>query len=197
VSQDKNEFGGGNRTSLYTPMSEVEQEVLERLIAAGDLRVHVLEWGVVNTPRVTFGDARIQIQFRLSFDRPATPIPVYFLDLELRTGSGLLLFRDRKSVEYGGKPVSVAAGVFFDMVWDIQIRSMDPKLVKAFTGAYGLTSRLQDRDTGEMTLTGNMNLNSKQKGRIITLREGEAWSKDDTERRTAESVAKQDKSRRR
>jgi hypothetical protein len=196
VSRDKNEFGGGNPNSLYVPMSEHEQEALSRLVAAGDLRVHVLEWGVVNNPRVIFGDSRLSLQFRLSFDRPAVPIPVYFFDLELRTGSGLLLFKDRKSCEYGGKPVSIAAGVFFDMAWDIQIKSMDPRLVKALTGARGLTSRLQDRDTGDMTLTGNMSLNTRQKGRIHTLRAGEEWSKGDTDRRTATSVDKQDKTRR-
>ena len=60
MSQDQNEFGGGNRNSLYLPMSDVEMAVIDRLIAEGDLRVHLVGWGVVHQPKATFGDARLQ-----------------------------------------------------------------------------------------------------------------------------------------
>lgn len=167
----KNIFGGGNAQSLYVPMSEVEQEAIARLIESDDLRVNLLGWGFVNNPRVTFGDARIQIQFRASFDRPAVPIPVYELELELVTKSGKLLFRDKQSVAYNGKPIQIAAGVYFDMVWDIMVRSIDPKLVKELVpGATGLTSRLQDKDTGDMTLEGNMKLDVKARKLLRALR---------------------------
>lgn len=172
---DKNIFGGGNKNSLYVPMSEHEQEALSRLVEAGDLRVHVLGWGVVSSPRVVFGDARFSVFFNLDFDRPAVPMDVYQFDLELRTGSGLLLFKDTKKTEYGGKPISVAAGMVLSMVWDIAIQSMDPRLVKALVpGALGLTSRLQDKDTKEMTLLGNMQLDEEKKAKLRQLRQGEA-----------------------
>lgn len=178
---EKNIFGGGNKNSLYVPMSEVEQEVISRLVEQKDLRVHIVGWGVVNNPRVVFGDLRLSLIFRVSFDRPPPPgIPVHFFDLELRTGSGLLLFKDRKSVEYNGKPVMAAAGVYFDMIWDIAIAAIDPKLVKALKpGATGLTSRLQDRDTGDLTVEGNMRLDSKKRKTLHTLRKGEAASRAD------------------
>lgn len=171
---DRNAFGGGNPNSLYVPMSELEQEVVSRLIEARDLRIHVVGWGVVNQPRATVGDARLQLRFQLNFDRPEAPMPVPFFDLELRTGSGELLFKDRQSTEYGGKPLLIAAGVYLDLVWDIAIRSIDPKLVKSILpGATGFTSRLQDKDTGEETLTGNLHLDSAKEKLLRALRSGE------------------------
>lgn len=182
---EKNLFGGGNPHSLYVPMSEVEQEAIARLVESGDLQVHIVGWGIVHKPRITFGDARLQIQFRATFDRPEVPVPVYYLDFELRTGSGHLLFGpDRQPTVYGGHPIQIAAGVFFDMVWDIQIRSIDPKLVKALVpGAVGLTNRLTDKDTGEMTLTGNMKLDQNARKILSMVREGEAKARNDTARR--------------
>lgn len=188
----KNPFGGGNPHSLYVPMSDVEQEVLSRLVEAGDLRVHLVGWGVVNNPRITFGDLRLSLLFRVNFDRPPPPgIPVHYFDLELRTGSGLLLFRDRKSIAYNGKPVMAAAGVFFDMIWDIAIAAMDPKLVKALKpGATGLTSRLQDKDTGQMTLTGNMKLDAEKRKLLKKLREGEAAVRAEDAKKAAKAKRK-------
>ena len=189
---DKNEFGGGNRHSLYVPMSDVEQEVLERLVLDGDLRVHIVGWGVVNNPRITFGDARLTLQWRMEFSKPETPMDVYYFDLELRTGSGYLLYKDRKSTEYGGQPLAIAAGLFLDMEWAIQIQAMDPKLVKAMTGATGLTSRLLDRDTKELTETGNMTLNTEQKNRLHMLREGEKYVRKVDAVKASHSKAKQE-----
>ncbi|NBR00418.1 MAG: hypothetical protein EBT79_02480 [Actinobacteria bacterium] len=181
---DTNIFGGGNARSLYTPMSEVEQEVIARLVEAGDLRVVIVGWGHVDRPRVTFGDLRLSVVFRLTFDRPETPIPVHYLDLELRTGSGVLLFRDRQPTTYGGNPILVAQGVFIDLAWDIAIKSIDPALVKTvLPGVTGLTSRLQDKDTGRMTLTGNMKLKAGEAAILRQLREGEAAAKANTAER--------------
>jgi hypothetical protein len=170
----KNVFGGGNANSLYVPMSEVEQEAVARMVESKDLRIVVVGWGHIDQPKVTFGDARLQFVFRLSFDRPEVPVPVYHLDLELRTRSGALLYGSRESVMYDGKPVQVAAGVFFDMVWDIQVRSIDPNLVKALVpGATGLTSRLRDRDTGNLTVEGNMRLSASNRKLLRGLRRAE------------------------
>ena len=169
-----NAFGGGNNKSLYTPMSEVEQEVVARLIESGSLRVNIVGWGHVSRPRVTFGDLRVSVAFRLEFDRPEVPMPVTHFDLELRTEDGRLLYKERQSAEYNGQPLQIAAGVYLDMIWDIAIRHMDPKLVKSIMPkAIGLTSRLIDKDTGAATLTGNMALNDETKALLIKLRKGE------------------------
>ena len=75
-------------------------------------------------------------------------------------------------------------GVFLDLVWDIAVRSVDPNLVKAVVpGATGLTSRLQDKDTGLLTLTGNMRLSTQEKQALKRLRNAEAMAKADTARR--------------
>ena len=182
--KDRNLFGGGNATNLYTPMSDIEQEVVSRLASAGDLQIVVVGWGVVNKPRVTFGDLRLSLGFRLTFDRPEVPVPLWYLDLELRTGSGLLLFKERQPTTYGGKPISAGAGVYFDLVWDIAIKSIDPAVVRAIVpGAIGLTSRLQDKDTREFTLTGNMKLTTEERKALQTLRQGEAALRDLTAER--------------
>ena len=171
---DKNIFGGGNAHSIYVPMSEVEQEMISRLVAAQDLRIVIVGWGHIDQPKVTFGDARLQFKFRLAFDRPEVPIPVFHFDFELRTHSGVLLFRSRESVVYNGKPIQISSGVFLDMIWDIQVRSIDPNLVKTYVaGATGLTSRLQDRDTGRITVEGNMRLTASARKLIHKLRRAE------------------------
>lgn len=172
---DRNIFGGGNAANLYTPMSELEQEVLVRLVESGDLQVIIVGWGYVSKPRITFGDLRLSLGFRLTFDRPEVPVNLWYLDMELRTGSGRLLYKERQPTTYGGKPIQAGAGVYFDLVWDIAIKSMDPALVReVLPGATGLTSRLQDRDTRDFTLWGNMKLNTTEKQALVTLRQGEA-----------------------
>ncbi len=179
-----NIFGGGNTQSLYTPMSEVEQEAIARLVESGDLRVVIVGWGHVDRPRITFGDLRVTVQFRVTFDRPEVPIAVHYLDLELRTGAGALLFKDRQPTVYGGNPIQIAQGVFLDLAWDIAVRSIDPVLVKSLVpGATGLTSRLQDKDTGQMTLMGNMRLNPTEQRILRDLRHGENLAKANTAQR--------------
>ena len=170
----KNIFGGGNANSIYVPMSEVEQEAVSRLVESKDLRIVIVGWGHIEQPSVTFGDARLQFKFRLHFDRPALPMPVHHFDFELRTRTGALLYKSRESVVYGGNPVQVAAGVFFDMIWDIQVRSIDPHLVKSLVpGAIGLTSRLIDKDTGSLTVEGNMKLDANTRKLLRGLRTAE------------------------
>lgn len=175
MSQDKNAFGGGNSQSLYVPMSDVEQEALARLVDSGDLVVHVVGWGVVHKPTIIYGDLRVSIMFRLNFDKPDVPIPVSGFDLELRTGSGLLLLKKWMKTEYDNKPIPCGGGIYYDMAWDIAIHHMDPRLVKALVpGATGLTSRVFDPDTKDPTLTGNMHVTSEQRKQLVTLRKGEA-----------------------
>jgi hypothetical protein len=168
-------FGGGNKNSLYTPMSEDEQEVLARLVQERDLDVFLVGWGVIRGVQATFGDLRLDIPIQITFNRPETPVLVPYFDLELRTGSGILLFRERQSTEYGGKPIAVGTGTALSMVWHIAIQAMDPKLVKTLKpGTLGLTSRWVDRDTGEVTRLGNTKLSAKEREVLTHLRRMEA-----------------------
>ena len=189
----KNPFGGGNKNSLYTPMSDVEQEVVARLRDTGDLRVHIKGWGVVAEPRVIVGDLRVALHFRMTFDEPhatEAPQPLHYIDLELRTGTGLLLAKERQATLYNYKPVQVAAGMFLDMVWDLAIQAMDPAIVKTIKpSATGLTSRWQDRDTGEMTMFGNTKMTSGLRNTLVNMREGEAKARTHTAKQAAKATA--------
>jgi hypothetical protein len=174
MSQEHNPLGGKNPNSLYVPLSETEQEFVSRLIEAQDLQVRVHGWGIVPNPSVQLGDLQVVIPLTLAFDRPEVPIPVHHFDLELLTGSGVSLYRETQSCEYGGQPIMVGSGTVIQMVWHIGVKAMDPKLVKTLMpGTVGLTSRAFDKDTGDLTLTGNMHLNGTQKKLITLVRTGE------------------------
>lgn len=191
---DRNPFGGGNKHSLYVPMSELEQEALARIVEMGDLEIRILDWGIVRNPNVILGDLRMSLPFRMVFDRPAAPVPVYFFDLELWTSTGLLLVKTTLPTLYGGKPIQVAAGVVLDLMWDIMFTAIHPKLVKALVpGARGFTSRLQDRDTKEITFEGNLDLDSHKRRQLRALRQGEAVAKADTQARVAAAKRKKAK----
>lgn len=162
---DKNLFGGANPNALYTPLSEDEQEVLARLAETNAFKVVVKEWGYVDKPQVRYGDARLQVRFQLNFAKPEkAPIPVHFFELELWTHSGIFLVGEKLPVVQNGNPISVMRGVVLDLVWDIQIRQMDPNVVKALKpGARGLTTR-----------HGNWQMTSLQRRKLAELRENEA-----------------------
>jgi phosphoglycerate-specific signal transduction histidine kinase len=101
-------------------------------------------------------------------------MPVHYFDLELQTRSGITLSKQRMSTEYGGQPILVAQGLSLDMVWDIAIKHIDPKLLKSLMPSVtGLTSRLQDRDNHEFTIFGNMRLNRDLKDKALALHNAE------------------------
>jgi len=57
-----------------------------------------------------------------------------------------------------------------DMVCDISLKNIDPKIIKKIMPkALGLTSRLQDSTTGEMTVLGNMKLDRGARDLAIKL----------------------------
>lgn len=170
-----NIFGGSNRRGLYVPMSGDEQEVIHRLIETEDIQLIIHGWGIFEKPRLLVGDHRIGVQFRLTFNRPEVPVPVFFFDLELRTRTGITLCKERLPCLYNGKPVQICAGLFLDLHWDIAIHSIDPRLVKLLKpGHVGLTSRRQDKDTGLMTAEGNMKLSPKQRKILHELETAQA-----------------------
>jgi len=187
----KNVFGGGNRRGLYVPMSEDEQEVIHRLVTADDIRLVIHGWGVLEQPRLLVGDHRVGVQFKITFNKPAVPEPVYFFDLELQTRTGITLCRERLPSIYNGKPVQVCAGMFLDMQWDIAMHSIDPRLVKLLKpGAIGLTSRRQDRDTGDMTSEGNMQLTPELKKTLHELEMTQAANRAEDTKQVVEATKK-------
>ena len=92
------------------------------------------------------------------------------------------LLKERQPTQVNGQPLQVAAGVELEMVWDIALHHIDPKVVKAIKpGAYGITSRRLDKETGEPTFAGNMQLDARQKKLLRHLDSGnEKLRKDDT-----------------
>lgn len=184
MSQDQNPFGGKNPHGLYVPMSEDEQEVLQRLIETKDLILVIHGWAILENPNILAGDLRIGIKFRLDFNRPTFPVPLHFLDLELKRANGQSIFRQKLPIN---PPVEIMAGVFLDFQWDIAIDHMDPAFVKSIKpGAHGLTSRRIDKDTGERSETGTMHLDTEKK-RLLRIVDGEAEKAREDE---AEKLAK-------
>ena len=174
MSKEKNAFGGGNANSLYIPLSETEQEVISRLVDNNDMVVEIHNWGYIEKPVIVFGDKNLHIAFKMFFDKPEHPVDVHFFDMELKTRSGISLFRKKTFTEYGGKPLSIMQGVELEMVWDISIRHIDPKVIKLLLPSNtGLTSRLQDSLTGEFTITGNMRLDKDLTQKAYEIRKRE------------------------
>jgi len=170
-----NIFGGGNKNSLYVPMSEDEQEVLERIQGNHSMIVKIIGWGQVR-PVVGFGDKRVALYLDLKFDGPEHPVPVHSFQLEL-WNEGVLLYKDQQLMSFAGKPTMVAAGVSLGLVWDIAIGHMDPAWVKRMKpGSNGMTSRVLDPVTGKMTLAGNMTLTEDHMAILHRLRVAEAQS---------------------
>lgn len=169
-------FGGKNPHGNYVPMSEDEQEVLQRLVDTNDLIVIIHGWGFFENPKISFGDFRVSIPLTINFLKPAAPQDVWFFDMELKSRStGMTLVKQRLPTLIEGRPFQACAGVELDMVWDIAIHHMDPAFVKAIKpGAIGLTSRRLDRDTGNATLAGNMKLDGKQRENLQWLEKGAA-----------------------
>ena len=190
--KDKNMFGGGGKHGLYTPMSDIEQEVIDRLVSSNDIMLEIVGWGFIkDLPGITFGDLRVSIPFTMSFDRPEVPMPVYWFDLRLKTRTGLVLYEERMSTIYNHQPIQVASGVVLSLVWDIAIQNMDPKVVKMIKpGATGLTSENFDRDTGDVTILGNRKLDPRKKLILHKVRAGEAFSRQDNVEQVALAEAK-------
>ena len=156
-----NDFGGGNSVSNYIPLTEIEQEFIARLVEQGEILVCLHGWGMVY-PKVTFGDKVIHAHIKFLFDSapPAPGVPVPFFDMELRTQSGITLYRQKMPTSYDNNPITISNEVELEMVWDISLRYIDPKLIKLLMPSVrGFTTRLEDRDTHDITVTGNMRLN--------------------------------------
>lgn len=176
---EQNRFGGGNANALYVPMTDYEQEVLMRLVESQSLRIRAHGWGLPDVVpfKVAYGDKRVSVLFRLSFTAPENPVRVSSLDLELRTDTGITLFRKPyPTIGNDGQALLIGAGVDLDLAWDIAIDHMDPNLVKMLKpGALGLTTRRLDKETGNRTLTGNMRLSERDRESLLDLDKAEAF----------------------
>jgi hypothetical protein len=193
-----NIFGGANENSLYVPMSDLEQEAISRIVEDHGLEVRIRGWGK-SAPVVVYGDMRVSLFIEMTFSAPEFPVPVYYFELELWTRTGIKLFpvvgSDKQSVAYGGNPLQVSAGVQIQLVWDISMHSMSPELVKKIVpGATGLTSRVIDKTTGNLTLTGNMKLSEDHLRYLHYLRSQEIYQRQYTEMQRASAQKMEDKS---
>jgi len=172
---NENLFGGKNPNSVYVPMTEDEQEVLQRIVDSKDVELVVHGWAVLPQPQITFGDLRVCVKFRLNFSS-GCPTPIRYLDLELRFTGGETIFRQKMLVEVNGQPLMVGHGAgvdYVDLAWDIAIDHMDPAFVKRVKpGAIGLTSRRIDRDTWNRTFRGNMKLTNRQSNWLKHIDDG-------------------------
>jgi len=174
VREGQNAFGGKNPVGLYVPMSEDEQEVLMRLQESQDLQLVIHGWGTIPNPVMVVGDHRVGIKFRITFKGLLVAQPLPYLDLELKLGNGMSIYRDRKPTLIDNKPIMISEGMHLDLQWDIAIRHMEPEFVRLIKpGATGLTSRRQDKDTKEMTDLGNMRLDVGRQALLRKVEDGQ------------------------
>ena len=188
----KNAFGGGNEISLYIPISEIEQEFISRLVETGEIVVVLHGWGKI-PPRVTFGHKTLHAHIKFLFDKAPPPpgVSVPFFDMELKTQSGISLYRQKMPTSYDNNPIRVSNEVELEMVWDIALRYIDPKLIKTLMPSVtGFTTRLEDRDNHDITVTGNMRLNRELTQKAIELRNEEQKLKVYDEKKLEEAVKK-------
>lgn len=188
----KNDFGGGNENSSYIPLTEIEQEFISRLVEKGEIIVVLHGWGIIH-PVVSFGDKVIHAHIKFLFDKapPAPGIPVPFFDMELKTQSGISLYRQKMPTSYDNNPIIISNEVELEMIWDISLRYIDPKLIKLLMPSVtGFTTRLEDRDTHDITITGNMRLNKELTQRAHNMFKGEQNLKLYDEKKLLESINK-------
>jgi hypothetical protein len=136
-----NILGGKNESFAYAPLSEDEQDAINRLIDANDLQIEVVGFGMVNIfdRKPVLGDAVLSIDFTIPFTKPEFYLPVYYLDLSLQIRTGEEIFRQKLSL---GDPIMVKSGEVFSMNWVIQFKKLDPFIVKRVkSGTVGLTNR--------------------------------------------------------
>jgi hypothetical protein len=101
------------------------------------------------------------------FSKPAVPQINYYFDLELKTRSGIVLFKERQPTIVLGNPIQIGAGMYLDLAWDIMIQQMNPNLIKALRpSVIGLTSRID-----------NMKLDSQAQKTLLNLRKAEEATK--------------------
>lgn len=162
---DKNPFGGKNPAGLYVPMTDDEQEVLERLRDDHGFRIMITDWGYVDNPSMVFGDKRVSFEFQMTFRAPDVAIPVRSFEMSLWTLTGIFLFGPRTyPTIVHGEPLYVHTGLSLGLALDIAIDEISPHLMRMVKpGTIGLT-----------TYHGNMHLTDVQQKILHDMRAMEA-----------------------
>jgi hypothetical protein len=187
-----NAFGGGNDLSLYIPLTDIEQEFISRLVESGEILVMLHGWGFVQ-PRVTFGDKNLHAHIKFLFDKAPPPpgLSVPFFDMELKTQSGISLYRQKMPTSYDNTPIMVSNEVELEMVWDISLKYIDPKLIKSLMPSVtGFTTRLENKDTHEITVLGNMKLDTNLAKSAYDLHNREQKFKSYDEKKLQDAIKK-------
>lgn len=155
--QDGHLFGEGSENGGYVPTSETEQELLQRMVDAGDFVVHV-PYGTDPEPKVIFGDKRLRVTFKIPLPEGVL-VPITYLPVKLTTQAGELLFEKDLPAMYGREPLVLVGGMEFDL--HISLDKIDPEFVKSKMKTLGLTSRV-----------GNMDLDDRKRKALFELEEG-------------------------
>ncbi len=191
MAKGTNDFGGKS-DFLYIPLTEIEQEFIARLVESGEIMVVIHGFGSTQ-PVVTFGDKVLHAYIKFLFDKapPAPGVPVPYFDMELKTQSGICLYRQKMPTSYNNKPMIISNEVELEMVWDIALKYIDPKLIKALMPQVrGFTTRLEDRDNHDITVVGNMRLNKDLTKTAHDLYAGEQKIKVYDEKKLQDGVKK-------
>lgn len=167
-SSDKNPFGGGNPNGLYVPLTDDERDAIDRARERGVV-VKVRGLGVFPATKVVVGDHRVSVGFTVRVEAPKT---INEFAHSVETEDGIVLASETIPCLQQGKPMMLRPGEEVEMEIHISLTHLDPKVLRTLRpGATGLTSRRLDRDTGDFSFAGNMQLSDEQR-RLLTLLPG-------------------------
>lgn len=120
-----------SRYSQYVPLTETEQDVIQRMIEGQDIYVEVVDWGYHESPKIIAGDKRIQVAFPMEFVKPVgVTIPVYYFKLRLKDRSGRILAETVESTVFNNQPLPITAGTVISLIWDLALDKVSPELQK-------------------------------------------------------------------
>lgn len=110
------------RFANYKPLSEREEDAINRMTEREDLMVEIEGWGYHVNPDISVGDKRIQIKLNMEFTRPkGIEANVKQFHLKLKMRDGRVLAESIESTIQNYQPLKVTAGRQVGMVWDLAI----------------------------------------------------------------------------
>ena len=162
---EQNPFGGGNPNGLYVPLTDDERDAIGRAAERGVV-VKVRGLGVFPSTSVVVGDARVSVGFTVKVEAPTT---LTQFSHSVETDDGIVLAAETIPCLQQGKPMILLPGEEIVMELHLSLTHLDPKLLRCLRPkATGLTSRRVDRDTGDFSFAGNMQLTDEQR-RLLAL----------------------------
>lgn len=122
----------------YTPLTEREQDVVDRMIDDQQMYVEV-EWlqftGYHPNPEFQAGDKRLKIEFPLEFQRPENfELPVRNVTLRLKRRDGTALVETVEPTIHNGQPLMVSEGKVAHLVWDLMLDEIDGEIASDILG---------------------------------------------------------------